>query len=147
MPGRWNLDKIEVGQSASFSKTISEADLVLFAGVTGDTNPLYLDEEHALDRRFLGRFAHPALLIGLMHSAFSARLPGMSGGVVTEANYRFFAPLHLGDTGSATAEVTKVDRDAKRVIVALCCSNQSGGRIAEGEVVLLPPREEVEVDS
>ena len=139
MPDRWNLEQIEIGQSARFSKTISEADLVLFTGVTGDTNPLFLDEEHALDRRFPGRFAHPAMVIGLMHTAFSARLPGMTGGMVTEASYRFFAPLHLGDTASAAAEVIKLDREAKRVTVGLSCTNQNGGRIAEGEVLLLPP--------
>jgi len=146
MAGRWNLDRIEEGQSASFSKTITEADLVLFAGITGDTNPLYLDEEHARNRRFPARFAHPALLVGLMHSAFSARLSGVSDGVLTEAQYRFFAPLHLGDTGSAQAAVSKIDREAKRVTLELSCTNQGGGRVAEGRVVLIPPTEQIEVD-
>jgi len=146
MPGRWNLDLIEAGQAASFTKTIGEADLVLFAGVSGDTHPFYLDEEYARATRFGGRIAPPALVIGLMHAAFSAQLPNMDG-VVTEASYRFFAPLRLGDTATAEATVEGVDREAKRVVLILTCANQNGGPIADGRVVLLPAPEEIEVEA
>ena len=101
--------------------------------------------EFARATRFGGRITPPALVVGLMHTAFSAQLPNMDG-VVTEASYRFFAPLRLGDTATAVATVDKVDRDAKRVVLDLICSNQSGGQVAEGRVVLLPAAEEIEVE-
>ncbi|NOZ86612.1 MAG: hypothetical protein GXP49_10150 [Deltaproteobacteria bacterium] len=135
---KWDPSKVEEGISGTFSRTINDADLVLHAGITGDTNPLYLDEEHARSRKFGHRFAPPALVIGIMHAAYSAKIASLQDGVVTEAEYRFFAPLRVGDTGTARATVSRVNTIEKKVTVQLTCTNQLGGKIAEGHVVLLP---------
>ncbi len=137
--------RFQVGDRASFRKTISEADVVLFAGVSGDTNPLHLDAEYARKTRFGARIAHGILTAGLISTVIGTRLPG-TGAVYLAQSLQFLKPVYLGDTVTATAVVREVrDRDDGSQVLTLetVCVNQRGERVLEGEAkVLYQPVEE-----
>ena len=137
--------RFQVGDRASFRKTISEADVVLFAGVSGDTNPLHLDAEYARKTRFGARIAHGILTAGLISTVIGTRLPG-TGAVYLAQSLQFLKPVYLGDTVTATAVVREVrDRDDGSQVLTLetVCVNQRGERVLEGEAkVLYRPVEE-----
>lgn len=137
--------RFQVGDRASFTKTISEADVVLFAGVSGDTNPLHLDAEYARKTRFGARIAHGILTAGLISTVIGTRLPG-TGAVYLAQSLKFLKPVYLGDTVTATAYVRQVrDRDDGGQVLTLetICVNQRGERVLEGEAkVLYQPIEE-----
>ncbi len=137
--------RFQVGDRASFTKTISEADVVLFAGVSGDTNPLHLDAEYARKTRFGARIAHGILTAGLISTVIGTRLPG-TGAVYLAQSLKFLKPVYLGDTVTATAYVRQVrDRDDGGQVLTLetICVNQRGERVLEGEAkVLFQPIEE-----
>jgi len=137
--------RFQVGDRASFTKTISEADVVLFAGVSGDTNPLHLDAEYARKTRFGARIAHGILTAGLISTVIGTRLPG-TGAVYLAQSLKFLKPVYLGDTVTATAYVRQVrDRDDGSQVLTLetVCVNQRGERVLEGEAkVLFQPIEE-----
>jgi 3-hydroxybutyryl-CoA dehydratase len=91
------LEDIEVGMSASYSKTVTEADILLFSGVSGDTNPVHLDQEFAAATMFKGRIAHGMLSASLLSTVFGTKLPG-PGCIYLTQNLRFKAPVRAGDT-------------------------------------------------
>src|ERR1700740_2531126 len=104
------LDEISEGMSAVFSKTVTEADIVLFAGITGDTNPVHLDEEFAKPTMFKGRIAHGMLTAGFISAVFGTKLPG-PGCVYMSQTLKFKAPVRIGDTVLARVTVSTVDRE------------------------------------
>jgi 3-hydroxybutyryl-CoA dehydratase len=125
-----------VGEKASVTKTISEADIDAFAELTGDFNPLHVDEEFARRSRFGERIAHGLLTAGLISTVLGMRLPG-PGGIFLSQTLQFLRPVRIGDTITATAEVTAWNR-AKRVLqLRTACANQHGEAVVEGESVLL----------
>src|SRR3546814_18729335 len=99
--GGWFFEDLEVGTSASFSKTVTDADIVLFAGVSGDTNPVHLDEEYASGTMFKGRIAHGMLTAAFLSAVLGARMPG-PGAVFLSQSMRFRAPERVGVTGRDT---------------------------------------------
>ncbi len=124
------------GQKASTTKTISEADVYAFAGITGDFNPLHVDAEFARRTRFGERIAHGILTAGLISAVLGMRLPG-PGGIFLSQTLKFVAPVRLGDTITATAEVMAWN-PAKRILhLRTTCANQRGEAVLEGESVLL----------
>jgi 3-hydroxybutyryl-CoA dehydratase len=132
------LDEISEGQTAVFSKTVTEADIVLFAGVTGDTNPVHLDEEFAKPTMFKGRIAHGMLTAGFISAVFGTKLPG-PGCIYMSQSLKFKAPVRIGDTVQARVTVTAIDQAKARVTFATACS--VGGQVVmDGEAVLMVPR-------
>lgn len=124
-----------VGMSAEFSKQVSDADVHSFAEVTGDRNPLHLDDEAASRTRFGGRIAHGMLSAGIVSAAIAGKLPG-SGSVYLSQTMRFTAPVRIGDT--VTARITVLELLSKnRVRLATTCRNQSGETVLDGEAVIL----------
>src|SRR5437899_232208 len=111
------LDEITEGMTAVFSKTVTEADIVLFAGISGDTNPVHLDEEFAKPTMFKGRIAHGMLTAGFISAVFGTKLPG-PGCIYLSQNLKFKAPVRIGDTVLARVTATTVDRDKGRVTFA-----------------------------
>jgi 3-hydroxybutyryl-CoA dehydratase len=125
-----------IGEKASATKTISEADIYAFAGITGDFNPLHVDVEFARRSRFGERIAHGLLTAGLISTVLGMHLPG-PGGIFLSQTLRFLRPVRIGDTITATAEVTAW-QPAKRVLqLRTTCTNQHGEAVVEGESVLL----------
>ena len=99
--------KIEIGQKASFSKTITETDVYNYAGVVGDFNSVHINKEIARNSIFKDRIAHGMLVGSLISTVLGTKLPG-DGTIYLEQNIKFKAPVYLGDTVTAIVEVTKV---------------------------------------
>ena len=131
---------VSVGETASLSKTISEADIVLFAGVTGDFNPLHLDREYAKTTRFGERIAHGLLTAGLISAVLGTRLPG-PGAIYLGQTLSFRKPVKIGDTITATAKVSSYDPEKRIVKLETNCYNQEGVLVLAGEAVLLLEKE------
>ena len=132
------LDEISEGMTAVFSKTVTEADIVLFAGITGDTNPVHLDEEFAKATMFKGRIAHGMLTAGFVSAVFGTKLPG-PGCIYLSQSLKFKAPVKIGDTVKARVTVSAIDQAKARVTVATTC--HVGEQIVlDGEAQLMVPR-------
>jgi 3-hydroxybutyryl-CoA dehydratase len=126
----------QVGEKASVTKTISEADVSAFAAITGDFNPLHVDAEFARRSRFGERIAHGILTAGLISTVLGMRLPG-PGGIFLSQTLKFVRPVRFGDTITATAEVTSWNPGKRILQLRTACSNQRDEVVVEGESVLL----------
>lgn len=126
------LDKlgVDVGTKVSHVKTVTEADIVLFAGVSGDFNPVHMAEEYAKKTLFGGRIAHGVIALGLISAAMT-KLPGVV--IFLGDTNKFLAPVRIGDTITATNEVTAVRKDKGIVTLKTSCTNQNGETVVEGE--------------
>lgn len=132
------LEDITPGMSAVFGKTITEADLVMFAGVSGDTNPLHLDEEFASRTMVKGRIAHGMVTASLISTIVGTLLPG-PGSVWVSQTIRFVAPVRIGDNVIARGEVVEVMADRSRIRMSTVC-RVGDKAVLEGEAVLKVPR-------
>ena len=133
------IHELSVGDTARFTKTVTEADVVLFAGLTGDFNPLHVDHAYAATTRFGRPVAHGALLAGLLSNVLGMQLPG-PGALYASQRLDFRRPVFIGDTITAEAEVVEKVEEKNRVRFATRCTNQHGETVAEGESVLLPKK-------
>lgn len=133
------FDQLDVGDSDQFSKTVTDADIYLFAGVTGDLNPAHIDEAYAQGTFFKTRIAHGMLSAGFISAVIGTRLPG-PGTVYMQQSLKFLAPVRIGDTITATVEVIEKIEDKKRVRLKTACANQDGVAVLDGEALVSPPR-------
>ncbi len=124
-----------IGDAATFSKTIGEADVTLFAGVSGDTYPLHVDAEYAKTTRFGARVAHGMLSASLL-STVNGLLLGTPGGLYVEQTLRFRRPVFLGDTLTARSELVEIDAVKRRLHCATTVVNQHGKLVVDGAAVL-----------
>ncbi len=124
------------GQKAAITRTISEADIEAYAHLTGDLNPLHMDPEFASTSRFGERIAHGMLTAGLISAVLGMHLPG-PGGIYLSQTLTFLRPVRIGDTITATAEVTAYDAERRRLRLRTSCVNQRGEAVLDGEAVLL----------
>ena len=132
-------EALEIGESASFSKTITETDVTLFAGISGDFNPIHMNEAFAKTTPFGTRIAHGALPQSLIAPVLGMKLPGL-GTILLEIRTRFKAPTYFGDTITATAAVKEKLPEKKWVRMGLTWTNQKGALVGEGEALVMPPR-------
>lgn len=130
------MPEFNEGDSASFTKTITEADIVLFAGVSGDTNPVHLNAEYAKDTRFGQRIAHGMLSAALISTVIGTKLPG-PGAIYMSQSLRFTAPVFLGDTITATGTITAYEKKRGRMTLSTVCTNQRGEEVVTGEAQVL----------
>lgn len=134
----FTYDELTVGQEASFTKTISETDVYLFAGITGDINPAHLNEEYAKNTFFKGRIAHGMLSAGLISAVLGFHMPG-AGTIYLSQTLNFLAPVRIGDT--VTAKGVVVEKLPKgRVKIETVCTNQDGVVVTKGEALVMPPK-------
>ncbi len=124
------------GDSASFSKTITDADVLLFSALSGDVNPVHLDAEYARTTRFGRRVAHGLLIASLISAVIGSRIPG-PGSIYVGQTLRFLRPVFLGDTITVTATITVYDREQKRMILETICRNQEGDAVITGEAEIV----------
>lgn len=129
---------LKVGDSAEVSKTITDEDIRAFAELTGDHNPVHLDEEYAAGTRFGRRIAHGMLGASLISTLLASELPGR-GTVYLSQSLRFVAPVYPGDTVTARATVRRVRGDKPVATLETVCVNQRGELLIEGEAVVLVP--------
>ncbi|MDR1321846.1 MAG: MaoC family dehydratase [Gracilibacteraceae bacterium] len=132
------FDQFQVGDKATFSKTITEADVVNFAGICGDFNPLHMDAEYAKNTIFKQRIAHGALVNSFI-SSVGAMFVGL-GAVYISQFSKFLAPVHIGDTITATMEVTELISEKNRLKNRTYVTNQEGKIVIDGEAVVMIPR-------
>lgn len=130
---------LQVGDTGSFSKTISEKDVFAFADVSGDFNPLHIDEEYAKRSRFGQRIAHGILTAGIISTVLGGEIPGL-GTIFVELHIKFLKPVFFGDTMTATGTVMEII-NPKRVRMLVACRNQHGEDVALGNAIVVPPKE------
>ncbi|HXF81183.1 MAG TPA: MaoC family dehydratase [bacterium] len=126
----------EPGQTAQWTRSITDEAIRAYAGITGDANPLHLDEAFAARSRFGGRIAHGLLTAGTISAVLGMRLPG-PGGIYLSQTLRFRRPVRPGDTVTAQAEVLSWQPERRLLTLRTTCRNQRGETVLEGEAVLL----------
>lgn len=131
------IEDLSVGMTASFSKTITDADIVLYAGISGDTNPVHINEEYASGTMFQGRIAHGMLTAGLISAVLGTKLPG-PGCIYMSQTLKFKAPVRSGDTVTARATVTDMVPEKRRVTIRTVCTVGTTV-VLEGEALLMVP--------
>ena len=133
------IEELQVGDTAKFSKTVSESDVYLFAGVTGDLNPAHVNEDYAKNTFFKTRIAHGMLSASFISTVIGTMLPG-PGTIYMGQEVRFLAPVKFGDTVTAVVEVAEIIADKKRVRLKTYCLNQDNQTVVDGEALVSPPR-------
>jgi len=131
----YDIEDLKPGMSATFAKTITEADIVLFASASGDNNAMHINEEFAQTTQFKGRIAHGMLTASVISAAIAGRLPG-PGTVYLGQNLRFKAPVRPGDTVHATVTVKELMLEKRRVSLATVCT--VGGKVViDGDALVM----------
>lgn len=133
------IAQINVGDSAEFGKTISESDIYLYAGITGDFNPAHINEAYAQKTFFKTRIAHGMLTAGFISAILANQLPG-PGTIYIKQELKFLAPVRIGDTITAKVEVIEVIAEKNRLRVKTTCTNQEGTQVLDGEALVSPPK-------
>jgi len=139
MPEGKSIHELKIGDSAQISKTITEADIELFARATGDFNPVHLDQAYAEKTMFKGRIAHGLLSVGLLSSILGNILPG-HGTIYLSQEVKFLAPVRIGDTITAGVEVIELISENNRAKFRTTCINQDGKFVVDGIAWAMPPK-------
>lgn len=133
------IDTIQLGDSASFTKTVTEADVVNFAGVSGDFNPAHIDDVSAKASMFGQRIAHGMLSAGFISAVLGMQLPG-PGTIYMGQELKFLKPVYFGDTITATATVVERNEEKNRLKLETTCTNQRGEVVISGFATVMPPK-------
>ncbi len=133
------ISELQVGQTAEFSKTVSETDIYLYAGITGDFNPAHVNEAYAQNTFFKTRIAHGMLTAGFISAIIANQLPG-PGTIYLQQTLSFLAPVRIGDTITGRVEVLECIAEKNRVRLKTTCQNQDGVVVLQGEGLVSPPK-------
>ena len=135
--GGYFIEDLKVGQSETFGKTVTDADIVLYAGVSGDTNPVHLDDEYAAETMFKGRIAHGMLSAAFISTVIGTKLPG-PGCIYVNQSLKFKAPVKAGDTVAAHCEITELLPEKKFIVLKTQCI--VGDKVViDGEATIMVP--------
>ncbi|MFA5598622.1 MAG: MaoC family dehydratase [Pusillimonas sp.] len=132
----YDFEDLKIGDTATFAKTITEADIVLFAGASGDNNAVHLNEEFAQTTPFKGRIAHGMLTASVISAAIAGRLPG-PGTIYLNQSLRFLAPVRPGETVHATVTVKELIPEKRRVLLSTVCTVK-GKVVIDGDALVMP---------
>jgi len=131
------IEDLSVGQTAIYAKTVTETDIVLFSGISGDLNPVHLNQEFAEGTQFEGRIAHGMLTASFLSTVIGTKLPG-PGCIYISQSLKFRSPVRAGDTVQARATITEIFPDKNRVAMKTVC--MVGDRVVvDGEALILVP--------
>lgn len=133
------INEMKIGDSASFTKTVSETDVYLFAGISGDFNPAHVNQVEAEKGMFGKRIAHGMLSAGFISAVLGTMLPG-PGTIYMGQELRFTKPVAIGDTITATVTVAEMIIEKNRVILDTVCTNQNGEIVIKGKATVMPPK-------
>jgi 3-hydroxybutyryl-CoA dehydratase len=133
------IKELNIGDKASFQKTISETDVYLYAGITGDLNPAHINQVEAETTMFQGRIAHGMLTAGLVSAVLGMQLPG-PGSIYLGQELKFLAPVRMGDTIKAEVEVIEKIEEKNRIKLNTICTNQNGVEVLKGIATIMPPK-------
>jgi len=131
------IEEISIGMEVSYSQTITDSDIKSFAGISGDRNPVHLDEVYAENSRYKKRIAHGLMTASFFSALFGTKLPG-EGCVYVEQSLKFKRPVYIGDTVIATVKVTHVDQIKRRVFFRTTCT-VNNKIVTDGEAELYVP--------
>jgi len=132
------LEDLSLGQSAEVAHTVTDGDIRAFAAVSGDNNPVHLDEAYAAATPFKTRIAHGMLSAGYISAVLGTRLPG-PGAIYISQTMSFKRPVRIGDEVITRATVSAIDAERARVTLATVCE-VAGKPVVEGEAVVMVPR-------
>ena len=135
----FTINDLKIGQKSSFTKSITETDVYLFAGISGDINPAHINEEYPKGTFFKKRIAHGILSGALISAVIGVQLPG-PGTIYASQSLNFLAPVYFGDTITSTVEVKEVLKEKNRAVLTTVCTNQNGIVVTKGEAIVLPPK-------
>ncbi|WP_066565945.1 MaoC/PaaZ C-terminal domain-containing protein [Snodgrassella sp. CFCC 13594] len=135
-------DELSIGQSASLTRTVREADITLFAAASHDTNPAHMDADYAAGTPFKKVIIHGMWTAGLISAVIGTRLPGV-GSIYLGQDLQFRRPVYVGDTVTATLTVTEKDDKRKWVKINTIVTNQRGEKVVVGVANVMPPREKI----
>jgi len=127
---------IQIGDTASMSKTVAECDVYAFAGITGDFNPVHIDEEFAKGTMFHGRIAHGMLSAGFISAVLGTQLPGINT-IYLGQELSFKAPVRIGDTVTATVEVIEKNEAKHRLVLKTTVMTQTGLVVVDGKAYVM----------
>lgn len=133
------IAELKLGDSAYVERTISESDVYLYAGITGDLNPAHINEVEAGSSMFKGRIAHGMLSAGLISAVLGMQLPG-PGTIYMGQQLRFTRPVRFGDTIRATATIQEINAEKNRCVLSTVCTNQHGEVVIDGTATVMPPK-------
>jgi 3-hydroxybutyryl-CoA dehydratase len=136
--GGFYLEDLRVGQSAELARTVTEQDITAFAAVTGDVNPVHLDDAYARTTPFKGRIAHGMISAGHISAVLGTRLPG-PGAIYVSQTLNFKRPVHIDDEVVSRVTVTAIDEKRRFVTLSTVCQ-VAGKTVVEGEAVVMVPR-------
>lgn len=131
------IDQLKIGMKASYSQTITDADIKIFAGLSGDHNPVHVDQEYAENSRFKRRIAHGLISASFFSKLLGTKLPGV-GCVYTSQNLNFLRPVYIDDTVTATIELIFINMDKRRVRFKTYCTVK-GKKVIDGEAEVYIP--------
>lgn len=133
------IHELSIGDKAFFEKTVTETDVCLFAGISGDMNPAHINQTAAENSLFKERIAHGMLSASLISAVLGMYLPG-PGTIYLSQDLKFTYPVKINDTIKAEAEVIAVDREKCLVFLKTTCTNQTGKVVIEGTATVMPPK-------
>ena len=134
---RYYFEDLEDGMLDVFTKTITDADIMTFAGISGDTNPIHLSHEFASQTRFKGRIAHGMLTASFISTVIGTKMPG-PGCIYIKQNLRFKSPVKSGDMVTATCTITRLIPERKFVDLSTVCT-VGDCVVIDGEATILVP--------
>jgi len=134
----YHIEDLAVGMTAVFAKTITEADIVMFAGTSGDMNPIHVNDEYARETRFKGRIAHGFLTGSLLSTCLGTKLPG-PGCIYVKQDMNFRAPVRPGDTVQARATIVDINPESRRITLETVAT--VGDKVViDGHAVMIVPQ-------
>lgn len=133
----YSIEDLSVGMTAVFAKTVTEADIVLFAGISGDINPVHLNHEFATETMFEGRIAHGMLTAGFISTVIGTKLPG-PGAIYLKQSLNFKAPVRAGDTVRARATIKEVMPEKRRIVMETVAT-VADKVVLDGEALIMVP--------
>lgn len=133
------IKELNIGDKAFFQKTITETDVYLYAGITGDLNPAHINQVEAEKTMFQGRIAHGMLTAGLVSAVLGMKLPG-PGSIYLGQELKFMAPVRIGDTIKAEVEIIEKLDEKNRIKLNTICTNQNGVEVLKGVATIMPPK-------
>ena len=136
-----SIDEIKVGDQACIQKTMTEADVILFAGVSTDQNPAHINDEYAKGTMFKKRIVHGAMTSSLVSAVLGMKLPG-AGTIYMSQTSKFMAPVYIGDTITAIVEAKELNKEKNRIVFRTYCQNQEGKIVMDGEALVMPPKKQ-----
>ncbi len=134
----FSFEDIELGMHASMENTVTESDIRSFAAITGDRNPVHLDESFAANTPFKGRIGHGMLTAGYISAVFGMRLPG-PGSIYISQTLNFLRPVRIDDCITTTVKVAELISEKRRVLFECVCVNGEGKAVLQGEATLMVP--------